>query len=954
MLNRLFGFVVKKRIAVILAVVFVSCLAVFQMKNLYFENRMTQWIPEDDPVLKLLIHTGNVFGSNQLVVITIRAKDDEGFSRNMLIRLKDLTHELNGNEKIFLAVSLSNSPFVTKIEGGITVRDFLDEVPESRPELIRLKETALSKDSYVNNVISGDGEWLAVSVYIEPREDLIGVFRKTVKPAVEKHFQEQTEIYYSGIPSDAYFADKYVSSDMKILIPLIVVIILGLLYFSFRHWKGVLFPFFVVAAAVLWTFGVMGLVRSPLNMITPALPVLLIALGSAYGIHVVNTLYSEPSGAPPAFFGVRSAAGRIAVPVILAGLTTVAGFISFLTVKLNIIAEFGLFSALGIVFAVFISLVFIPAGHVLFKGGEKTARRRHMSFLVPFLESLFRFVEKRKKIILVLSVFIFFGMGYGLFMIKRQVNFSEYFPKNSEPRNALDVVKNHFGGSFPLTVYMKGESVKSAAFLRLVRRVSLYLDSIHGTGRPYSAADFIQELNEHLNNRYHIPDSDAGVGNLWFFLEGRAEIKQIVSDDLRECLVFSRVSNSEIDLMRRLRRSIDDFIQNEYGNGISVYNLNNIGQKKEQELRRKEAEYILDEIGWLVQSHEGASFDKKSAAKAFDSLLKNFPEPGHEDVKKTASQVLRDYIFADYFDFLISKDKKNLLHERLVETLSKSKGSVSDIQGILKEVIPRRLYDEMIAFDAASALSFRVTESIRFVFSERACRKIYPLITFPSPVNSGFEKKLKGLFYETADDMVLLPGKNSRYQGHLLSLMRIEQSGHPVFMTRIDHFLYTSQLQSLIIALVITFILITLMSRSLKWGCISILPIGFTLHIIYSFLGLAGIPLDFATMMIAGVCIGVGIDYVIHFTHGIRETSKQEPGLEDSLKRVFMEKGKAILANSLAVMSGFLVLLFSSMTPLRNFGGVMAGAMFLAALSTLTILPAFILIFKPKIGGKHE
>jgi len=954
LLHKIFGFLIKKRVVVVLMIILITCLLGLQMKKLRLENQMTQWFPQDDPVQKLLLHTGDLFGSNQLVLISFKIDNSKAFSQELLVRVKRFTDELNKSDQIFLASSLSNSPFITQIQGGIEVRNFLEEIPESKQELIRLKELALSKDTMVNNVISADGEWLAVSVYIDPEDDLIEVFKKTIKPTVEKYFNTQTEIFYSGIPSDAYFADQFVSSDMKKLIPLIVILILSLLYLSFRHLKGVLFPIIVVAISVVWMFGTMALFRTPLTLVSPALPVLVIALGSAYGIHVVNTLYSQQGPNSLQLKNVQKASSQVAAPVMLAGLTTVAGFISFLTVKLKIISQFGVYSAVGIIFAAFISLVFIPAAHIIFQGKKKTAQKKHMSYFLPFLKALFRFVHKYKKPILVFSLIIMLGMGYGLFIIKRQVNFSEYYPKNSEPHKGFEIVKEHFGGSFPLTVYLKGERVNSAAFLRLIRRISLYLGSAREASQPFSLADFIQELNDKLNDRYHIPDNDRGVGNLWFFIEGREELKQIVSDDLTESQVFSRVSNSEIKFMRRLRDEINHFLEQEYSGNTYVFHLKDLTENEILDLRQKEANMILDEITWLIRSYGESPFDSDRAADRLFSLLQDFPEPHDEDVKSRASLEFRNYLFSEFFDFIISDNTAKTLYERLVSSLNKSETSVQDFKTILQNTIPGEEYDDEIALDVASTLSYRVTESIRSAFSDRALKEISPYIDSSLEKNENFSKKLKGLLYEIADDMVILPEKIAPFKGQPLEISRIEQSGQPVFMIRLDHYLYMSQIQSLILALVITFILISIVSRSFKWGCISILPIGFTLFVIYSFLGLTGIPLDFATMMIAGVCIGVGIDYVIHFTHGIRAKAKQGYSMEESVRNVFMEKGKAILANSLAVMTGFLVLLFSSMSPLKNFGGIMAGAMFLAALSSLTILPALILTIKPKIGGTNE
>lgn len=115
MLNQLFGFIIKYRIAVVLVIIIVTCFFGLQMKNLYFENQMTQWVPEDDPVLKLLLHTGELFGSNQLVLITFKIDNKQAFSHQTLTQVKFLTEELSQNDQIFLVNSLSNSPYITQM-----------------------------------------------------------------------------------------------------------------------------------------------------------------------------------------------------------------------------------------------------------------------------------------------------------------------------------------------------------------------------------------------------------------------------------------------------------------------------------------------------------------------------------------------------------------------------------------------------------------------------------------------------------------------------------------------------------------------------------------------------------------------------------------------------------------------------------------------------------------------
>ena len=83
--------------------------------------------------------------------------------------------------------------------------------------------------------------------------------------------------------------------------------------------------------------------------------VITIAVGSAYGIHVVNHYYED----------LRSVAGeltaeahrdliarsvkKMVAPVALAGITTIAGFISTVTSPIVPLKTFAIFSAVGVI-----------------------------------------------------------------------------------------------------------------------------------------------------------------------------------------------------------------------------------------------------------------------------------------------------------------------------------------------------------------------------------------------------------------------------------------------------------------------------------------------------------------------------------------------------------------------------------------------------------------------------
>ena len=917
----------------VLVLVTVSLITVFfllQFKHLRFENRFTSWFPKEDPVLRIFLETGEKFGTNELVMVAIKAKKGETFRPQILKRIKALTEALSEKPEIFLVTSIANAPDIRKIEDGIEIRDLLDEIPEDERELSRLKEYILSKENFVNNVISADGKWLAMAIYLRTEEnsDPIKAFAEVIKPTVEKYLGDVAEIYYSGDPSDAYYANQFSTDDLKLLTPLVILLIILVLFFSFKSWQGVVHPLLVVILATIWTFGTMGLFKKPMDLLTPILPVLLIALGSAYGIHVLNKILHEEN--------VSEATSKIFVPVLMAGLTTIVGFLSFGTAKLSLIVNLGLFSALGIFYAMLISLSVIPALMVVFHHHPQLQQEKYgySSLLRPLSRAVFssRWMVAGAFLI----IFLFFSLWIP--RIHREVNFTEYYPQDSIPRKSLQIIKEHFGGAYPVTLYFRAKRIKSPEVLKAMRMVENYLYSLEETSLPFSVSDFIEELNYQLNGRYHIPPSSGEVSNLWFFMEGRKELSQIITPDGKEALVFAKLPEASTSLMRRTYFRLRRFL--EKTGKFEAYDLKKLSPAQRERAREAEEEWIEKEMGWLGEKY-GFKI-KKGALAGIHRLIPRFSDP---EVVGCFREELEAYVLSPDFEFEIPRPRGEKLVKEIIHLVEKG-FSQEKVFNALKEEIPSSQWDAETGEDVASALSYRLRECQSRVFVKRAWAKLGL-----ENRNKYFGKKAMGLLWEIADDLVVLPEGSLPFPGERINL-KISQSGFPAAMTRLDHFLYISQLQSLGIALILTFILMVALRKSLAVGAISTTPIIFTLGVIYGFLGLSGIPLTYATMMIAGVSIGVGIDYAIHFIHGFYQEIEEGLSTREAIEKTYVEKGRAILSNSIAVILGFGVLLFSRLKPLHQFGGTMMGSMFLAALAALSFLPALLLILKEKGGEK--
>ncbi len=136
--------------------------------------------------------------------------------------------------------------------------------------------------------------------------------------------------------------------------------------------------------------------------------------------------------------------------------------------------------------------------------------------------------------------------------------------------------------------------------------------------------------------------------------------------------------------------------------------------------------------------------------------------------------------------------------------------------------------------------------------------------------------------------------------------------------------------------------------RSAAKGIFAAIPVIATIIVLFGFMGITGIPLDIATVLVASIALGIGIDYSIHVITGFNNHLITHGDAERAIEETMLYSGKAVIINVISVSAGFLVLLFSQIVPLQNFGLLVAISMFGSGFGALTLLPVILILVNRK------
>ena len=143
--------------------------------------------------------------------------------------------------------------------------------------------------------------------------------------------------------------------------------------------------------------------------------------------------------------------------------------------------------------------------------------------------------------------------------------------------------------------------------------------------------------------------------------------------------------------------------------------------------------------------------------------------------------------------------------------------------------------------------------------------------------------------------------------------------------------LFSSQIKTLSFVLVSIFLMVSFLFRSLLVGFSVMFIPSISVGVVMSSMSILNIPLDIMTITIASICVGMSVDYAIHFAWRYLK--------ENDEKKTLLSAGRAILITGFTIILGFLVFLFSNFNPTILFGVFSGIAIFFAMLLSIYLLP---------------
>ena len=362
---------------------------------------------------------------------------------------------------------------------------------------------------------------------------------------------------YSGVSVLRTEYVRYMLRDNFIFLPPIALILITMLSYIFRSWVFVLLPMITVLTTVLWLLGFMGLVGLEINIMTYVVPTLLFIIGVSDAIHIQarfrENMAKDNSSPKESMLITMMQMSKV---IFLTSLTTAIGFIALTTTSINIVQEFGLEIALGVMIAWFISILVVPSGIMLFRAFDDKNR----STFSPLLYWLADTIPRRPWLFITIPLIISFTMIYKIKDVSTDASLMDDLRPKNKLYQDLKFTEKYFGGVLPFEVLI---SIDPSNDKKIIEpEIFPYIDKVESLLRSEMEESRFFSLSTFLRSVKRIRGDDAEAIYSQEMIERIIEEQskqdlKLVSNDKKMTRVTGLIENKTSSEMKKIYNKLD-------------------------------------------------------------------------------------------------------------------------------------------------------------------------------------------------------------------------------------------------------------------------------------------------------------------------------------------------------------------------------------------------------------
>ncbi len=522
-------FIIKNRIFFIFSCLVLVLILGRGITSVVFDPDMERFFPKGHSATSLSYEIDETFIRTDNIVIAINAKNNSIFTKKTLSLIESLTEKSWTVPYSIRVDSLTNYSYVRSVDDDLLVEPFIENALSMEDSFIQRREKIVEEEEIIyGSLISKDKKTTVISIVVDPPNpdanlkliDTIEYMLEYIDEAKSNH--PELDIRILGTPYQEYISPKMVLSEMPIVMPSMLLLILVSVFFMLRSAFAVLATIFVIVLSLISTFGSVGFIGNALNQMVITIPILIITLALADCVHLFSIFFQQRAKGYSSKESMVKSLELNLQPLFLTTLTTCIGFLSFNVLDVPPLRDLGNFVSIGIAMA-FIFTIFFAAP--LFSFFEIKAPKS-VNQQVNLSKKIAKFSLKNSKTLLwsvpLMSVLLISLIPLNVLDENPTQMYDEGFTSFSSDTLWLDEM---LGVTFPVSfkAESKNGSVSEPEFLKKIDSFTNWLETQDEVNHVTSLAHTMKNLNKSMHGDdpkwETIPESEELSSQYLFFYE---------------------------------------------------------------------------------------------------------------------------------------------------------------------------------------------------------------------------------------------------------------------------------------------------------------------------------------------------------------------------------------------------------------------------------------------------
>ena len=532
--------ILRNKIIILLGVVIATLLFSTQWKYMRFTYTEANLLPDDHEVNQEYNQFLDIFGEEGNLIV-LGVKDATFFSVEKLNAWNRLSDSFRNQVEVETVVSIKDLQKLVKNtkEEKFELEPFIKDSITSKAEIETLQDELFKKYPFYDNFLfNSETKTIRTAIYL--KKDIINkperkdfVMNTLIKEVQAFEDQYNMDVRVSGMPYIRTLNSQNIVDEIGLFVIAALLVTSFIFFLFFRSFRATFISLIVVCIGVMWTLGILGLLRYEITVLTALIPPLIIVIGIPNCIFLINKYQHEVKLHGNKVKSLQRVITKIGNATLMTNVTTASGFATFIITESKLLKEFGVVASLSIL-AIFILCILIIPTIYTFLPYPKDRHLEHLNkrWIGGFVNWMERMVKEKRIAIYLTSLILLVVCIIGIYKIKISGSLIEDMPKNAEFFQDIRFFEEEFNGIMPLEIMVDTKRKKGVMKLATLKRMNELEDLIIETpelSKPISVVSLVKYSKQAYSNGnpkyYQLPTSQENL-----FLS--AYIKNSASGDI--------------------------------------------------------------------------------------------------------------------------------------------------------------------------------------------------------------------------------------------------------------------------------------------------------------------------------------------------------------------------------------------------------------------------------------